>query len=292
MIEIITLTGLTLLGLVLGSFVGASVWRLRAYQLKADKKAGEKVDNAEWKRLKPLTEKNMRDDRSQCLHCGYQLQWFDLIPLVSWLSLKGKCRNCRQPIGKFELLTEVGVAVFFVASYVFWPFPITDILSGALFATWLLAGVGLAILFAYDAKWYLLPDKVNFVVAGLGLVSVILTMVISGDALGPLYGATLAVAIMSGLYLVLYLVSRGAWIGFGDVKLGVGLGLLLGDWQLAILALFLANVIGCLIVLPLMAAGKVSRTTQVPFGPLLIAGTVIAKLCGAAIISWYLGLLS
>src|SRR6478609_4310093 len=89
-------------GLLFGSFAGASVWRLRAWQLVADKKAGdEDVDEAELKQLKPLTKATFRTDRSRCLHCGHELAWYDLLPLASWLSTGGKCRYCRKPIGYF-----------------------------------------------------------------------------------------------------------------------------------------------------------------------------------------------
>jgi prepilin signal peptidase PulO-like enzyme (type II secretory pathway) len=279
---------LGLFGLVLGSFAGATVWRLRARQLLFDRRAGEKVDAKEWKQLKPLTESRLSSDRSRCLHCGYTLRWYDLVPLISWLSLGGKCRNCRRPIGTFEPLIELGMAALFIISYLFWPFPIEDGVTIVLFASWLLASVGLVILFAYDRKWFLLPDSVNFSIIGVGLVSVLLTAVALDDWASVLLNALGSVAILSGLYLLLYVVSRGRWIGFGDVKLGLGLGLLLGDWQLAFLALFLANLIGCLIVIPLMVQGKVTRTTQVPFGPLLILGAIIAKLFGMTIIGWYL----
>ena len=75
-----------LLGAIFGSFVGAQVWRLRARQLKEDQQAGEKVDKKEMKRLSHLLKKNVRSDRSRCLHCSHVLAWYDLIPLVSWLS--------------------------------------------------------------------------------------------------------------------------------------------------------------------------------------------------------------
>ena len=152
---------LAVFGLCLGSFAGASVWRLRARQLRDDKKAGEEVDPKEYKRLKALTKHSLTKDRSVCLHCGYTLRWYDLIPLVSWLTLKGKCRECRKPIGRFEPLIELGTALFFVASFLFWPVPLETTEAIIPFVLWLIAGVGLAILFAYDAKWFLLPDAVT-----------------------------------------------------------------------------------------------------------------------------------
>lgn len=282
---------LAVFGLLLGSFAGATVWRLRARQLLFDKKQGEEVDSKEYARLKPLATQKVSTDRSRCLSCGYTLRWYDLIPLFSWLGLQGKCRSCRKPIGYFEPLMELGTAALFVVSYLFWPFLLTDALAITTFVVWLLACVGLVILFAYDAKWFLLPDKITWTVVALGAVTVALTMLQSGDPVLTLLNAAGAVGALSGLYLVLYLVSKGRWIGFGDIKLGLGLGLLLVDWQLGLLALFLANVIGCLVVIPFMIAGKVGRTSQVPFGPLLILGAIIAKLWGFVIVdAFFFGL--
>jgi len=287
MIETYIILALALVGLCLGSFAGAMVWRLRARQLVEDKKEGEPVDAAELKRLKSLTKVTLSKDRSHCLHCGYELHWYDLIPLVSWLTLKGRCRNCHHPIGAMEPLIELGTAAFFVISYLVWPFDLAQTSGVALLAIWLAAGVGWAILFAYDARWFLLPDRVNFAVIGLGLLSAGVTIAASQDPLGAFFSTLASVGILSGIYLVLFIVSKGQWIGFGDVKLGIGLGLMLGDWQLAFLALFLANLIGCFIALPLMIRKKLERTSHIPFGPLLIAGTVIAQLWGMPIIESY-----
>lgn len=279
---------LGLLGLVLGSFAGATVWRLRARQLRADKQAGERVNHGEFNRLKKLTQKRVLEDRSQCLHCGYTLRWYDLIPLVSWLSLKGRCRECRKPIGRFEPLIELGVAAFLVASYLLWPYPLDSALEIARLVVWLVAGVGLAILFSYDAKWFLLPDKINFAVIGLGGVFAILTIVGAAQPLEAIGSAVGAIGILSGLYLLLYALSKGRWVGFGDIKLGLGLALLLADWQLALVALFLANLVGSLVVIPLLATGRLSRRAKVPFGPFLIIGTILAQLIGAPIMALYL----
>jgi prepilin signal peptidase PulO-like enzyme (type II secretory pathway) len=96
-----------------------------------------------------------------------------------------------------------------------------------------------------------------------------------------------SVVVLSGLYYLLWLISKGRWIGFGDVKLGLALALLLSDWRLALIALFGANLIGSLLVIPGMLTGRISRNAHVPFGPLLIAGTILAMLFGKQIIAWY-----
>lgn len=282
---------LTIFGLILGSYAGATVWRLRARQLVEDKTAGEEYDKREHKQLLPLTKTTTRSDRSRCLHCHHQLAWYDLLPLVSWIGLRGKCRYCKERIGRLEPLIEIGMAVFFVGSYLLWPVALNDTLAIGQFALWLAAGVLLAILFVYDLKWFLLPNQAMFPLIGISIVTAALHVVGAQDVVTAVFDLAGAVAILSGLYWVLWKLSRGAWIGFGDVKLGLALALLLGQWQLAFFALFTANLIGCLIVLPGMMAGKITRTTRIPFGPLLILGAVIAWFAGPPVVEWYISTL-
>lgn len=292
MTDLLIVISLAILGGAMGSFAGASVWRLRARQLKEDAELGEKIDKAEAKRLLPLLDASVAKDRSRCLHCGHTLRWYDLVPFISWAMLRGKCRYCRAPIGYFEPLMEVGVALFFVISYLAWPYgELLAPLEIVRFILWVSAGVMLAILFAYDAKWFLLPNRVVFPLIVLGVVYTGVVAAASGDILGTGVSAVLSAGILSGLYLMLYVVSKGAWVGFGDVKLGLGLALLLVDWQLALFALFAANVVGCLAVLPGMLSRTLSRKAHVPFGPMLISGWAIAGLFGPAIIAWYVGLI-
>ena len=279
---------LSILGLFFGSFVGASVWRLRARQLRADVAEGDNVGTKALQEVTKLKKRSTLEDRSVCLYCGHQLKWYDLIPIISWLSLQGKCRYCHKAIGWFEPTVELGVAAFFVVSYLFWPSQLISTTDIAQFIIWLIAGVGLAILFVYDMRWYLLPNVVVFPLIGLGVVNALVFLAdrqfVWTEIVGVLYGC----AILSGLYYLIYVMSRYKWVGFGDVKLGLVLALLLADWRLSALALFLANLIGTIIYLPLMARGSVKRRAHIPFGPLLIAGWLIAGLFGSYIIAWYL----
>ena len=279
---------LVLLGLCLGSFAGATMWRLRARQLAYDKANGEHVDQGEYEKLYKLSKTSLFSDRSKCLDCSYTLKWYDLIPIISWISIGGKCRKCKKPIGYLEPLFEIGVATFFVLSFAFWPYPLNTGLGIIQFVLWLAAGVGLAILFAYDLLWYLLPDQVSIAVIVIGLLNTLLVIVGATDKAGALFSIIGAITILSGLYWAIYVVSKGKWIGFGDIKLGLGLALLLADWRLAFIALFAANIIGCLIVLPGMALGKLKRDSHVPFGPLLIIGFIIAGLAGNYLINLYM----
>lgn len=282
---------LVLVGACFGSFAGATVWRLRARQLRTDKKNGERVDSKEYNRLEPLATTKIAKDHSRCLNCSYTLKWYDLIPVVSWLALRGRCRNCRKPIGRMEILIELGMIAFFVLSYVLWPFDLNTSLDTVRFLAWLAAGVVMGILFVYDVKWFLLPDKANLALVTLGAITLGITAAQSGDVFATILSALGAVGILSGIYGVLYLASGGKWIGLGDVKLGVGLALLLVDWQLALIALFFANFVGCLIVIPLLATGKLKRQSHVPFGPLLIIGMILAQFFGMYILSFYVGTL-
>lgn len=271
------------LGLVFGSFAGAQVWRLRHRQLLEDKAAGESYDKKELTRLEVL-KKTASPDRSRCLECGHALRWYDLLPLVSWVSTGGVCRYCKKPIGVFEPTIELGTAALFVGSYLLWPYGLTSNLDMLLFIAWLCAIVLMVILFAYDKKWFLLPDRINFSLMAVAMIFAVLRLAIDGVAVSNMLSLAGSVGIMSGIYLLLYLYSKGRWIGFGDVKLGVGLGLLLGTWQLAFLALFLANLIGTLLVLPGLVRGTMNRQSEIPFGPLLIAGTIISVLLGNLLI--------
>ena len=279
------------LGIVLGSFAGAQVWRLRARQLAYDKKAGEKVDPKEFKRLKPLLGKKAKDDRSRCLSCGHELKWYDLVPVISWLGLGGKCRYCKKPIGWSEILLEIGLGSLFVLSFVFWPGSLAEPLEIAKLIVWLVALVALAINFVYDARWLLLVPALNWLVIACGLAYAVISIIQSADVTVAIWSALGAVLILGGLYGLLWLLSRGRWVGEGDMYIGAGLGLFLGDWKLGFVALFAANLIGTIVVLPGLVTGRMGRGSQVPFGPLLIAGGIFTWFIGETVVNWYQSLL-
>lgn len=288
--------GIGVLGLVMGSFAGAQVWRLRARQLNADKKAGEKLTKAEeveLKRLKPLLDKSMSDDRSRCLHCAHELSAVDLVPLLSWLSTGGRCRYCRRFIGWFEPAIELGTAVLFLLSTIFWPWPLADPIMLPVFVFWLAAAVLFVILFVYDMKWFLLPDVVMWPLAVVGAIFAFLKVGTAPDVFDSVISLFGAIVLLSGLYAGIYYYSlwksrgKSTWVGFGDVKLGLVLALFLADWQLAFLTLFLANFIGSLIAIPGLLLKLLPRGAHIPFGPLLIAGFFISFFWGEYIVDWF-----
>lgn len=273
---------LGVLGALFGSFACAQVWRLRARQLVEDKRDGEPVDKKELMQLQGLI-RPVSHDRSECLHCHHTLAWYDLIPVVSWLSTRGKCRYCRRFIGWAEIASEVGLAMTFIVSYLVWPHALTSVGQVITFAVWLTACVVMTILLIYDAKWSLLPFALN---VGLIVVGVLFRVLSTMN--GEMIGISLlgAIMLLGGLYL---LFSLFGWVGMGDGILGVGLALLLGSWQLAFLTLFVANLLGCLMLVPLYLRKQLHRQARIPFGPFLIMAAVISMLVGDSMIAYLFG---
>lgn len=264
---------LLLLGLALGSFTNALVWRIHEQS-----KRGKKRPN---KKLSILT------GRSMCTNCGHQLSAADLIPVFSWTALRGKCRYCSKPIGWQYPVVELVTVVLFLASYVYWPYDLALVSSVFLFAFWLVFLVGFMALMVYDLKWYLLPDRVVYPLIGLAMIQTIAVALFFGGNWQMLLNAFLAVLASAGVFYAIYTFSGGKWIGGGDVKLAVVLGLLLGTAPIALLMIFVSSVLGTAIAIPLLVSGKADRTSHIPYGPFLIIATIICYLFGKSILAWY-----
>lgn len=266
---------LTLLGLCFGSFVEATSWRLHEQSRKQKRSKKQQRDLS------------ITQGRSMCAHCKHQLAWYDLIPLVSWLSLGGKCRYCRRPIGWHAPLLELVTAGLFVLSYVSWPFVFGGLLEWVAFGLWLVIVTLFVLLTVYDLRWMLLPDRAVFPLQAVAGLYACVRLIDNGINLGGVALLAGAVGIGAGLFWVLYQVSRGAWIGGGDVKLGVALGLLAGDPLYAALILFVASLLGTFVGVPAMIASRSRKQLKIPFGPFLIAGTIIVVLFGNSLVNWY-----
>lgn len=283
--EYVIQCGLFVLGAAMGSFAAASVWRIRAAELRRNPKLASTPLE---KRLAKQPAVGARKDRSHCLHCGYQLCWYDLIPVISWLALRGRCRRCRKPIGWMEFLAEVSVGLAFTASYTLLTPNLPVVWLAVVSLLWLAAIVLLAMQWMYDAKWYVLVT--SFTVA-LGIIALIikLILIITGQVTitAVLFHAGIAAVLMPGLYGLLCFVSKGRWVGLGDVYLLVPFALFVSSWQQAFLVVFLANVFGCVVIIPGLMRGRITRRSRVPFGPFLIAAFMVAMLVGPQLISWY-----
>ncbi len=246
-----------LLGLIFGSFVAA--WVSRAHH-----------------------ETSIWFGRSHCLYCQYTLQLQDLVPVLSFLILQGKCRKCETPISKHYFFTELLTALMFVFIAYFYQANFLFIPLQFVFA--LLASIFLIAIFVSDFLYQEIPFGMTmFPALMLGLLAFGSGLM---DWKNMLQGAIIA----SGFFLIQYLISKGKWIGFGDVALGVFIGVILGG-QKTLLALALAYMIAAFISLILLATKKFDRKTAVPFGTFLSLSTFVSMLYGEKIITWFLHLL-
>lgn len=276
---------LTVLGLCFGSFVNALVWRLHAQgQLGVgfkEKGKGKKATNLSAHDLSIMT------GRSMCPNCHHALAWYDLVPVISWLSLRGKCRYCHKSISWQYPVVELVTAGLFAASYIYWPSTLHAPYSILLFVFWLVFLVGFMALVVYDLKWMRLPNRIIYPLFPLVFVQVVVKAVYSPRPLSVIMEAFLGVLCLGGVFYVLFQVSNGKWIGGGDVKLGLLLGPLVGGPAMALLVLFGASVMGSLVSVPLLISGRLKKTSRIPFGPFLIVATILVQLFGQSVWHWY-----
>lgn len=275
------IVALGLLGLIFGSFVNAFVWRLH----EQEELAGKSTKVAQ-KRRQALS---ITKGRSMCPDCHHELAAKDLVPVLSWLWLRGKCRYCHKPISWQYPLVELLTAGLFVLSYVSWPLGLRGV-GLFQFVVWLLFAVSFVALAVYDLRWFMLPDRVVLPLVVVAAVEVVV-VALWRHSLGALWQPIVAAAIIFGLFWGLFQVSKGAWIGGGDVKLALVLGLLAASPFRAFLVIFFASLLGTLVSIPLLAKGKEGLKVHVPFGPYLLGASFIVQLYGAHIVIWYQKLL-
>lgn len=258
---------LAVLGLCFGSFVQALVWRLHK-------------------------KKDIVKARSQCESCGHELSILDLIPLLSWLTLKGHCRYCKKPIHWSAPLMELILAAVFVVSYIFWPVTIAGG-QWVLFTSWLSVSVGLLALAVYDLRFMLLPSSILYPTATIASVGRLIYVAgFADDKPRAALAWLVSVAIAGGIFWLIYEFSRGRVIGFGDVRLGLISGTVLADPLLSLQMIFLASLLGTIAILPGLLSRRKTLTTKVPYGPFLIAATFIVLLFGSSFTNWYQRLLT
>lgn len=212
--------------------------------------------------------------RFHCKKCGYSIKWYDCIPLVSYILLKGKCRHCEAKISirypVIELINGMGYILIFVVNGF-------NVLS----ALYCLAFSILLTVTVIDWNTYEIPVVLNIALGMLGIIRVIIDF---SNLLDYLIGF----CVVSGFLYLLFIATRGRGIGGGDIKLMAAAGLFIG-WKNIILALALGSILGSIIHIVLMKT--CSKERMLAFGPYLSAGIVIAMLFGNQLISWYIGLL-
>ena len=275
---------LGLIGICLGSFVNALVWRLHEQDELRSKKPKDLK--------KQLSKLSISKGRSMCPHCKHQLHGKDLVPVLSWLSLGGKCRYCKKPISAQYPAVELLAGLLFVVSYVAWPYNLESVADIAAFGVWCLLLIGFLAHVVYDLRWYILLDKITLPLSVLGVLFVATVAFAQKDA-SIVVGSAVGAACIFGIFYGLFQLSGGKWIGGGDVKLAPLLGLLAGGLMESMLLLFVASTLGTLYAVAYAAVHKqkLHGTTAIPFGPFLIAACVIVVLFGGGIMSWYTDLL-
>ena len=271
-----------LLGLATGSFLNVVICRLET---------GEGIVKS----------------RSHCPKCGHILIWRDLVPIFNFIWLKGKCRYCQEPISWQYPIVEIATAsLFLLISNFQFPiskeFPIFNFQKLVFILYCLILICSFIIIFVYDLKHYLIPDKIIYPAIGIALFYRIIRIVEAFDfslaSLGFRSGNNLYPELVEGFYcllsalaaaaffLSLVFVTKGKGMGLGDVKLAFFIGLVLG-WPQILLALFLAFLSGALVGLGFIAFGAKTLKSQIPFGPFLAASTVFVMMLGERILNFF-----
>lgn len=214
--------------------------------------------------------------RSHCPRCKKQIAWYDLFPLLSFAALRARCRYCRESISWQYPVVEALTAV--LAVHLWFVYGLTA-LAGLYFAIFALLLV-VAVIDLYD---YIVPEEFAWPAIVLSLIAAFSSSA-AADRL-PFWGVVFA----GGGLLLLVLVSRGRWMGTGDIGLGVAMGLLAG-WLGSVVGMILAFFSGTIVGLAAIVLKRKKLRDMVPFGPFLVASAYVATVWGNDIAMWYLEL--
>jgi len=245
-----------IIGLVIGSFLNAALWRV---------KVGKSLGG-----------------RSMCVNCKKELLARDLVPLISFLLLRGKCRNCKVKISWQYPAVELVTALLFCLAFYFHQDQVNELPQSLLalsFARdWLFIGV-LTFLFVYDARHQLLPDAVTLPAI---LLAFLVNLFIPIYKNNPIPGSqNLLIAILFGIifFALQYYLTRGKGVGSGDIRFGALMGAMLGFpsiWT----ALSVSYILGAIFALGLIIKGDKGLKSKMALGPFLALGTLIVYLYG------------
>jgi leader peptidase (prepilin peptidase) / N-methyltransferase len=249
------LVAAALFGAVIGSFLNVVIYRL------------------------PL-DKSVVWPSSACPHCARELMWYENIPVLSYLALRGRCRTCGAGISAQYPLVEALTALMFAAAW--WYFG-----PGSLLVSRLIFGCALIVLFAIDLEHHLLPDAIT-------LPGIVVGFVFSVFGPPGWRSSLIGIAVGGGVLWVIreayYRVRHEEGLGLGDVKMLAMVGAFLG-WQLTLLTLMLASVSGTVIGMSLIVTKRGGMKYALPFGTFSALGPAAAASVGPDLLAWYLGLL-
>lgn len=246
-----------LLGLIVGSFLNVVIYRVPAG-------------------------KSVVSPGSTCPGCGSGVRAHDNVPVVSWLVLRGRCRDCATPISVRYPLVELATGVLFAVSA--WRFEPSAYLVAVLVA--MAAGVAL---FMIDLDHQRLPFAITGVMAA-GISAALAVAAVAGDDLDQLARALLSAGVWFAVYGGIWLGTSGRGMGLGDVALAPVLGLVLGwtGWGASLVGLLGGFVIGALIGVALLASRRAVARSRVPHGPFLLTGAAVGLFVGQPLWREYL----
>lgn len=244
---------LGLLGLIVGSFLNVCIYRL------------PRRESVNW-------------PGSHCTVCNRPLSWYENVPIISWLVLRGRCRTCGERISVVYPLVELITGVLFVAGYAIYGWT-------PMLAVRLAFACAMVVLFAIDLRHHLLPNVITVpgIVIGF-LLSLFLPPGWKASLIGLIAGGGVLFAIAEGYYRL-----RGVeGLGMGDVKMLSMIGAFLG-WKLMLVTLILGSFAGSLIGVGVIALGRGGMKAALPFGTFLAVGALTAAVVGDPLVDWYTG---
>ncbi|MEI7810065.1 MAG: prepilin peptidase [bacterium] len=243
------------LGLVIGSFLNVVIYRYNTH-----KKLG---------------------GRSHCMVCQNQLEWYDLFPFFSFVFLRGRCRNCKTKISIQYPLVELTSALVFLG--LFYKFKNMFYLDAPVFAiTMAFYGLMFSVLLVisvYDLKHKIIPDKLSVILGALAFVGLFFFSEFGFNIHFPSLWDFLSGLVISVPFALIWLMSRGKWMGLGDAKLAVGLGWLVGFTNIlsgTIVAFWSGAIVGLLLIFISRSSKKYSIKSEIPFAPFLVLGAILA----------------
>lgn len=246
------------LGLSIGSFLNVCIWRTR-----------ENI--------------SIVRGRSMCPNCHFSVKWYDNIPLLSFILLKGKCRRCSKNISwQYPIIEFVtGILFLFVA---WWHNGSSCFLTLEMARDWMIISF-LIFIFVYDFKHQEILSIPTIV------LSIFLFLFSIPTGWNSWQNMLIGAGVGGGFFFLQYIVSKGKWIGGGDVRLGLLMGVILG-WPDILFALFVSYIIGAISGLIMINRNKKDMKSEVPFGTYLTIGTFVTMFWGEKIVNWYLGLIN
>lgn len=264
-----------LFGTALGSFLSVLIYRIHA------KKSG------------------IIFSKSICPECKKKLKWRHLVPIFSWIFLRGKCAYCGKRISIHYFILELATGLLFMAAFLKWNFLISsaslvdpEVFSYSIdwnifeiFIFYVIEFTFLVGIFFYDLKYKIIPDRLSVPAIGVGIAGALIF------GFPTVFSMFIGATAFFVFFLLQFLISKGTWIGGGDLRMGILIGVLLG-WKLGIASLIIAYVVGAIISVGLLIKGKANRKTALPFGPFLIIGILTCIFYGQELIDWYFNLLN